>query len=254
MKKKIILIFSFIIIFSLLINIIIPHYKTKDGLCVLGYHGVVSDEDKKNDYKNDRYTISLSQFERQMKYLYDHGYKTYTMYDVYCYKQGTLDVEDKAVVLTFDDGYKNFNDIVKPVLEKYQFYGTCFVIGKHLEDERMQFLKIGDIIDDEYVSYFSHSYNLHRKANGFDKKIIEELSLDEIDNDFKQNKVNNSYFAFPYGRSRNGIETVLKMNQVKLAFSYNQMRHVVRNDDNYYLPRYMIIDLTLDFYFHWIVQ
>lgn len=237
-----------------MISIIVPHYVSRDGLCIVGYHGVVSDEEKEVEYKNDRYTLSLSQFERHIKYLYDQGYKTYTMDEVYDYYQGNINIEKKAIVLTFDDGYKNFNETVKPILKKYHFKGTCFVIGKHLNDDKERFLKEEDILSDESISYYSHSYNLHRKAEGIDRKIIEDLTLKEISDDFKKNQVDSTYFAFPYGRSREGIEQVLEDNHVKLAFSYNQMRHMTGNDNRYYLPRYMIIDIFPDIYFHWLVE
>ena len=254
MRKKILLLIIAVFMLISCFWIIIPHYSSKDGLCILGYHGVVSDEDKEALYKDDRYTLSKSQFERQMKYLYDHHYDTYSMKDVYDYYNGIIDVSKKAVVLTFDDGYKNFNEIVKPILEKYHFYGTCFVIGKHLDDDKEQFLKYEDIVDSEYVEYYSHSYNLHRKAEGFDRKIIEDMSNEDISLDFQRFPLDSTYFAFPYGRSIAGIEEVLLENNVKLAFSYNQFRHMQRTDDQYYLPRYMIIDWMFDSYFQWIVE
>ena len=57
--------------------IFVPHYATKDGICVLAYHGVVSDEEKATKYKDNIYTMSVSQFESHMKYLSENGYTTY---------------------------------------------------------------------------------------------------------------------------------------------------------------------------------
>lgn len=61
--KSISIILCVSIVALFLIKIIIPHYVTRDGLCVLAYHGVVSDEEKETNYKDDIYTISVSQFE-----------------------------------------------------------------------------------------------------------------------------------------------------------------------------------------------
>jgi len=41
---------------------------------------------------------------------------------------------------------------------------------------------------------------------------------------------------------------------VRLAFSYNQFRHVTPDENPYFLPRYMMVDATPDFYFRWIVE
>ncbi len=253
--KTISLILCGSIIFLFLIKIIIPHYATRDGLCVLAYHGVVSDEEKLNEYKDDIYTLSVSQFEKQMKYLYDNNFTAYSMDEVYSYMNGELEISPKAVVLTFDDGYKNFNDVVKPILEKYDFIGTCFVIGKHLTDDKEKFLKLEDIVNTENVEYYSHSHNLHRKSKeGINRKIIEELTTEELLADFNTNLIDDTYFAFPYGRTTDGIDKVLNEAGVKLAFDYNHLRHATPNDNIYALPRYMIIDFTPFAYFKWIAE
>lgn len=235
-------------------HIIYQHNTTIDGIAIVGYHGVVSDLEKKNKYADNRYFLSESQFKEQMKYLYDHHYETLSMDEIYEYYQGKRKVSDKCVALTFDDGYKNFNTIVKPILEEYGMTGTCFVIGKHLNDDTQTTLKMDDVHNQGNIYYYSHSYNLHRKAPGFDRKIIQDLSLEDIQKDFEINPMDSTYFAFPYGRSRDDIEPILKASDVKLAFSYNQFHHMTRNDDPYYLPRYMIVDIMPQFYFEWVVQ
>ena len=85
----------------------IPHYITRDGLCVLGYHGVVSDEDKQYKYKDDRYALSVSQFERQMQYLYKNKYTTYSMDDVYAY-------------------YNVYSEVIEMSISKYITHGNIF--------------------------------------------------------------------------------------------------------------------------------
>lgn len=253
--KSISIILCVSIISLLLIKIIIPHYATRDGICVLAYHGVVTDEEKQTTHKDDIYTISVSQFEKQIKYLYDNDFATYSMSEVNSYINGDLEISPKSVALTFDDGYKNFNTIVKPILEKYDFKGTCFVIGKHLTDDKEKFLKSEDIVNTENVEYYSHSHNLHRKSKeGINRKIIEELNAEELLADFNADLIDDTYFAFPYGRRSDGIDEILKEAGVKLAFDYNHFRHLTSNDNIYALPRYMIIDLTPFTYFKWMVE
>lgn len=255
-KKVLLVILCLILLIPVVIvsKVVIAHYQTKDGLCIVGYHNIVSDEEKENKYADNRYVLSESQFRRHMEYLYQHHYKTLSMDQIYDYYNGDLEIGENTIALTFDDGYKDFNKVVKPILEEYDFTGTCFVIGKHLNDQKEIFLKTEDIQNTTHIYYYSHSYDLHRTTKGFDKKIIEKLSLEEIQEDFKKNPLDSTYFAFPYGRSCKGIENILKENQVKLAFSYNQFHHMTRKDDRYYLPRYMIVDIVPDFYFQWIVE
>ena len=108
---------------------IIIHENGKDGIAILGYHGVVSEQEKKENYASNPYFMSISEFEKQMKYLADNNYQCLSMEDVEAYYHGKKEVSKKAVCLTFDDGYKNFNTIVKPIIKKYNLQATNFVIG-----------------------------------------------------------------------------------------------------------------------------
>lgn len=256
-KKKIIIVICLVMLLplSLFGNLIYQHYASqKDGIPILGYHGVVSDEEKKTMYADNRYFLSKSQFENQIKYLYDHQYQTLSMNELYDFYQGKTTKQEKSIVLTFDDGYKNFHTVVEPILKEYGFKGTCFVIGKHLKSSNQNMLKEKDIQNNQTVEYYSHSYNLHRTAPGFDRKIIQDMSLKEIEKDFAMNPIKATYFAFPYGRTRDDIEPILKENHVQLAFLYNQLRNMTQKDNPYQIPRYMIVDLMPDWYFQWIVK
>lgn len=96
---------------------IIIQENGKDGIAILGYHGVVSEQKKKENYASNPYFMSISEFEKQMKYLADNNYQCLSMEDVEAYYHGKKEVSKKAVCLTFDDGYKNFNTIVKPIIK-----------------------------------------------------------------------------------------------------------------------------------------
>ncbi|MDD8048847.1 MAG: polysaccharide deacetylase family protein [Thomasclavelia sp.] len=236
-------------------QIVISHYLKVDGLPVLGYHGVVSDKEKKDVYSNNLYVLSVSTFKQQMKYLYDNNYDTLSMDEVNNYYHGAS-IKKKSVCLTFDDGCKNFNTIVKPIIKKYNFKATSFVIASKVDKNKM-YLSNSDLKNDNNVEYYSHSYNLHH----FDKnnrryKKIERISKEEIKLDFIHcNKiVSTKYFAFPYGISSNNAKEYLKSSNTKLAFGYNENRNMTRNDDQFLLPRYLIFDKIPFNYFKWIIQ
>ena len=68
------------------------------------------------------------------------------------------------------------------------------------------------------------------------------LAIYPIKRKYEKNKglVSTDYFAFPYGVSCQNAQDYLKSSSVKLAFSYNQNRHMTRNDKQYLLPRYLM--------------
>ena len=97
---------------------IIIHENGKDGIAILGYHGVVSEQEKKENYASNPYFMSISEFEKQMKYLADNNYQCLSMEDVEAYYHGKKEVSKKAVCLTFDDGYMNNYTEAFPMLKK----------------------------------------------------------------------------------------------------------------------------------------
>ena len=242
-------------------KVYIIHQYYIDGLPVLGYHSVVSDEEKKQYHSRNPYVMSVSKFEQQMQYLYDNNFNTLTMEETYAYYKGVTELLTPSVVLTFDDGYENFNTIVKPILERFDFHATNFVIGHKLSkidnpDALLPYLKQDDIINDSYVSYYSHTYDLHRFSKLPYHKLVETASLDEIREDFIKSNgiIDTTYLAYPYGVSSDNIIIALEENNTKLAFSYNQMRHMSRNDNQYLLPRYQMFSAMPMWYFAWIIN
>lgn len=78
-------------------------------------------------------TVRPEDFSAQMDYLYKHGYTTVSLYDlVYALALGAP-LPEKAIVLTFDDGYRSLADYAVPVMERYGYTGTIFVITDFMD-------------------------------------------------------------------------------------------------------------------------
>lgn len=90
------------------------------GVPILAYHQV-------ND-EGSKYSISISNFSQQMEYLTQQGYTAVTLAELTDSMAGNGSLPPKPVVITFDDGYRdNFTNAL-PILEKYGFKATVFVI------------------------------------------------------------------------------------------------------------------------------
>ena len=78
------------------------------------YHSI--SDDKSN------LSISPKEFDDQIKYLKESGYNTI--------KFNKINDENKhPVIITFDDGYKDNIINALPILKKYNFVSTCFVVS-----------------------------------------------------------------------------------------------------------------------------
>ncbi|MBF0557740.1 MAG: polysaccharide deacetylase family protein [Nitrospirae bacterium] len=93
---------------------------------VLMYHHV-------NPHKGDMITISPEIFDGQMRYLAESGYRTLTLDELASYITGELILEQKAVAITFDDGWLDNYLFAWPVIEKYGIKAAVFVVTDWVE-------------------------------------------------------------------------------------------------------------------------
>ncbi len=75
-----------------------------------------------------KYRVTSEAFDAQMKYLVDNGYHTTTLANLIENQINGKAIPDKAIVLTFDDGWKSQYEFAVPILEKYNLTGTFFII------------------------------------------------------------------------------------------------------------------------------
>ena len=94
---------------------------------ILLYHHV-------SDRQTSRYTISVASFRAQMKYLHEQGYQTVHVSRLaeLIREGGTL--PEKAVVITFDDGYLDTYTNAFPILQEYGFTATAYIITSTLDE------------------------------------------------------------------------------------------------------------------------
>jgi peptidoglycan/xylan/chitin deacetylase (PgdA/CDA1 family) len=79
-------------------------------------------------------TVRPEDFTAQMDYLHRQGYAAVSLYDlVYALTLGQP-LPEKAAVVTFDDGYRSLPDYAVPIMERYGYRGTIFVITEFMDN------------------------------------------------------------------------------------------------------------------------
>ena len=225
----------------------------EEGIPIIVYHRVVSHDMKTQHFQDDQWVHDVEDFEEQMKYLYDNGYKTLSMEEFYNWYKGKVDYdENKTVVITFDDGYVEYYYLVLPILKKYNLKATVFVIGDKTEpsviwDENSykgQFLS-QELIDHMRVEYpnfeiQSHTYWLHQEdENGI--KYVYKTSEEELRQDFQKMKnFNTGYLAYPYGAYTHDIQKIAKEQNMKMCFTFRNYRRATRQDNQWAVERIKI--------------
>lgn len=228
---------------------------------IIGYHHIVEDKDKEAYFKGNMWVNSLSSFEAQMKLLKQKGYHSVSLDDIYEWRMGRKELDEKSICITFDDGFYSSIKYAEPILAKYGFTGTVFVIGSQIADKRESYLpqkrqhaSLKDMEEAKALSFYSHSYDLHHKDGDF---RVNQLSREQLAQDTKKAaaSIATTYYAYPYGKYNADIQTVLKHQGTKLAFGFNENRKASRKDDPYALPRFNVNAYTkLDVFYQMVAQ
>lgn len=78
-------------------------------------------------------SVSPERFREQMAWLAANGYHTITSDQLYQRVKNNVPVPARSVVLTFDDGYADFYTEAWPVLKRYHFTATNYVINHKVD-------------------------------------------------------------------------------------------------------------------------
>jgi len=97
---------------------------------VLAYHGVTGDAAPVTDEADPHYfDVRLTEFDRQMAWLHDNGYRSITPAQYVRWLRGDdAGLPAKPVLITFDDGQAS-TLFATPVLERYGFRAAMYVVS-----------------------------------------------------------------------------------------------------------------------------
>ena len=182
-------------------------------------------------------TVSAEDFETQMKFLKDNSYDVLTLAEMYgaVAKDSPL---QKSVVLTFDDGYTDNFDVARPILQKYGFKGTFFIIsGKIGESEYMNEAQIRELAK-AGNEIGSHSVSHPDLANLSDAKVKTEVEKSKADLEALAGQKIIS-FCYPAGKFATSVEKILEMAGYKIAVTTKKWQPF-STDKPFEVPRYRI--------------
>lgn len=140
----------------------------------LCYHDVREDPSQ----EPDRYTVSTAQLVQHFAWLKENGYHVVSLDDILQARQGKRPLPAKAVLLTFDDGYKSFRTQIFPLLKAFNYPAVLALVGSWLDvapkdrvpyddhayhrEDFLSWDELREITASGLVEIASHSYNLHR--------------------------------------------------------------------------------------------
>ncbi len=139
----------------------------------ISFHDVV---DARADLGTD--AILTKTFVQFLDWLKGTGWEAISLDDVSAAARGPRRLPDKAILLTFDDGYRSLYTRVFPLLKAYRYPAVAALVGSWMEDgadgtvlygdkkvPRSNFVSWAEAREMQasgFIEFASHSYELHR--------------------------------------------------------------------------------------------
>lgn len=147
----------------------------------LCYHDIR--KDLVDDMDADSMAVGTDRLITHFAWLKSHNYSIISIQDILDAQSGKKDLPDKAVLITFDDGYISFHKYLYPLLEAFDYTAVIALVGKWLEVKPGKMVTYGDrdkkpredflsweqiieMSESGRVEIASHSYDMHHGILG----------------------------------------------------------------------------------------
>jgi peptidoglycan/xylan/chitin deacetylase (PgdA/CDA1 family) len=166
--------------------------------------------------------VAPESFREQMKYLYKRGYNTISLNQLIDHWQRKDTLPSHPIIITFDDGYEVNYNFAFPILQRYGYTATIFLVydnigGLNIWDDNknvahniklLSWEQI-DLMKNQGITFESHTLThpdlayitqeeARREITESKKKLEERLS----------NQVN--FIAYPYGRRNPAVDEAVR--------------------------------------------
>ncbi len=200
--------------------------RAADGVPILVYHRV-SDTDKNPS------TLTVADFEAQLKFLVDNGYHVIMPDDLLDAWASGKNLPSKPIVLTFDDGHEDIYKNVFPLLQKYNMRATVFLVTDHIG--------MKDYLSWDFVRALQAGGFIDFESHTMSYKILTTLKGDKLWNEIYGSKQAlewalkkpAKFIAYPEGKYSVDAEDTSK--EVGFRAAFIEDYGLATNDSNSYV-------------------
>ncbi|NKB31628.1 MAG: polysaccharide deacetylase family protein [Pseudomonadales bacterium] len=210
---------------------------------ILLYHHVATDTPPST-------SISPEAFRGHLDYLRDNDFNVIPLDEMIEGLKNKETLPDKAVAITFDDGYTSIYDTAFPMLQSYGFPFTLFLSTGPIEREQRNYMSwnqvqemsdAGVLIANHMVE---HPYMLEREGNESDEAWIARLETELLESEqriLEETEQSHRYLAYPYGEFDPAVKNLLSQHDfVGLAQNSGAVGF---NSDFLALPRFPLASI-----------
>lgn len=205
-----------------------PPERGEIGIPILMYHKV--NPDPRTGGLGLR--VPPQKFARQMEYLAGHGFHTVSLTDVVDHFQKGKPLPLRPVVITFDDGYLDNYTYAFPILKKYGFTATIFVVANTVGKTNVFDAKIQPVNKMAGWRELKEmaGYGITIGSHTLDHPNLTRLSLEEARHQIKESKAlleahlgrPVEVFCYPYGKYNHELARVVRESGYRAAVTTGQ--------------------------------
>ena len=244
MKKiYLIVILVLVLIIVTVLAVFSKNSKTKNAnvkIPILLYHDFVTTVPD-SDPDNFNYINTPQSYEENIKVLIEDGYKFISFQELHDANNGKIELPEKPILVTFDDGYYSNYEYIFSILKKYNVKASIFVvtdkIGKEIDGKKyLSWEQCKEMQDSGLVEIFSHS-----KKHVFYDKLPVRMIRDDVIESYKiieenLGRKNLKVFAYPYGAYTKETVWTLKLNGIDMQV-YDIGMNYSNDFNNNYIKR-----------------
>lgn len=198
-------------------------------LVIIYYHDIV---EKGKGYSYQK--VEKAHFESQMKYLKENGYQSILFEDM------EKPLPEKAVLVTFDDGFQSVYENAVPIMERYDIKGNIFLPTKYIEEQDPHFMTwtmLKSLCDLGKFSVAAHTHD-HVDIRTLDAETMNLQIQQSAGLLEKRLGMYANGFCMPYGKyDYKSIENLKKSGKYKFIFASFYGHAKENNLMSHLLPR-----------------
>jgi len=212
---------------------------------ILMYHGIRTETGPRRPYFETNTTPEL--FASQLRFLIENGFQTVSLAEALQDTEGRLSSQ-KRVVITFDDGYRDFYTTAFPILRRHGLTATVFVISGFTRKQPGQFNGKELMTWDEVRTVRSHGIEIG--SHTVDHPKLWQLSPHDLEYQLRHSKATIEdalgepvqSFSHPFAFPEQDTEYVERLSGLLDKYGYEHSVSTIigtagRRHARYHLPR-----------------
>jgi len=214
---------------------------------ILMYHSI-SDDNESRAHPYFRTTTTPDVFATHMAYLHANCYKTCSVPQAVDYVRGRSETTAKHVVITFDDGFRDFYHQAFPILDRHGFTATVFLPTAYIGDVPRQFkgkdclswMEVREL-NKHGISFGSHTVN-HPQLRDLEAASVRQEIVNSKQRIEDKAGCSVTSFAYPYAFPQADQAFVAQLKDALMSAGYTDgvctvVGTATRQSDTFFLQR-----------------